>query len=223
MFTRGESEDGMKDIREAKKQDGQALSRRGFLQGAVVAGLAATGATIVGCSPQQPQAGNFKKEDADALAFAAEAEPIASVEPPVSWDVEVDVAVVGSGAGGMVGALRLKELGYSVALLEKEGTIGGASRYSGYFVNLGGHKLAEEAQWAWPSYPYDPDNIIEYLNEAWQMSADVPLLRAQVLEGPKCIDWMADYLGVPWAAGFGSPGSLYFEGQTTKMNTIMIN
>lgn len=213
----------MKESRGVEKREGQRLSRRGFLQGAVAAGIAATGATMLGCSPQQSATESMSKEEEAALAFAAEAEPIAPVEPPASWDVETDVVVVGSGAGGMVGALRLRELGYNVTLLEKDDIIGGASRYSGYFVNLGGHKMANEAQWAWPSYPYDPDNIVEYLNDMWQMSADVPLLKAQVVEGPKCIDWMADYLGVPWAAGFGSTGSLYFEGQTTKMNTIMIN
>ncbi|MEG0324868.1 MAG: FAD-binding protein, partial [Raoultibacter sp.] len=109
---------------------------------------------------------------------------------------------------------------------EKDQDTGGASRYSGHFVNFGGHKLAEEAQWAFPSYPYDPDKIVEYLNSIWQQSADPLLLRAQATEGPKCIDWMADVLGVPWAPADSSPTgarSLHWDGQITKTNAIKIN
>lgn len=208
-----------------------ALSRRGFLKGAASAGVVAVaGAALAGCTPAAPGKKSSPSKQTDdeaaAAAFAAEAVPIDPVDPPSSWDIETDVVVVGSGGGGMVSALRLIQDGLNVSLIEKGDIVGGASRYAGYFVNFGGHKMSEEYKWALPSYPYDPDKIVQYLNDMWQMSADPDLLRAMAVAGPQCIDWMADYLKVPWAPfipnGVGS-GNLYWEGQTTKTNTIMIN
>lgn len=203
------------------------LSRRAFFGGVAATGaLAATGTMLGACSPQVEPEEHVSETDKKAEAFAAEAAPISPAEVPASWDKETDVVVVGSGAGGMIGALRLAEKGYRVTLLEKEGIVGGASRYSGHFVNFGGHKMAEEFKWACPSYPYDPQKVVEYLNDMWQMSADPHLLYAMAVAGPECIDWMADSLEIEWEpyipTGMGA-GSLHVAGQITEKNTIMIN
>ena len=80
--------------------------------------------------------------------------------------------------------------------------------------------MAEEVQWAYPSYPYDPDKIVQFLNDMWGHAADPALLRAAAVEGPKCIDWMADELGVPWAPfSTSSPSgvqSVYWEGRLRR-------
>ena len=48
------------------------------------------------------------------------------------WDREVDVAVIGSGLGGMTSALCLKEMGINrIEVFEKAGKFGGASAVSG--------------------------------------------------------------------------------------------
>lgn len=47
------------------------------------------------------------------------------------WDHECDVLVVGSGAGGMTAALRARDLGLDVLLVEKSDRYGGTSAVSG--------------------------------------------------------------------------------------------
>lgn len=212
----------------------ESLSRRSFLKGATSAGIiTAAGSMLAGCAPlpssdrQHNTAGDAEDPDLEARkAFEAEASPIPPIEPPASWDREADIIVVGSGGGGMASSIRLAMAGYSVIMLEKGQTTGGASRYAGHFVNFGGHKLAEKVQWAYPSYPYNPDAIVEYLNDLWQQTADPALLRIQAIEGPHCIDWMSDTLGVPWAPSDDKPTgmrALHWDGQITKTNAIKIN
>lgn len=156
----------------------------------------------------------------EKAAYEAAAAPIAPVAVPEKWDYEADVVIVGSGAGAMNAALRLREEGLNVVMLEKQGLTGGTSRCAGFFVNLGGHRLAEEAQWAWPEYPFNVDKIVEKINSEFnQLSSDPVLLRAMVEAGPKCIDWMLDDVGLDLAG----TGSLYEKGAITKYNSININ
>lgn len=216
--------------RTMENKEGKTLSRRAFFGGAAATGVVAASSMFLGgcAAPQENDAsatnsGGISKE---AEEYAEAAAPIAPVEAPVNWDLETDVIVVGSGAGGMSGALRLVEEGNKVILLEKDEIAGGASRYAGHFVNFGGHRMANEYEWAMPEYPYNPEKVVEYLNDIWQMSADPHLLYAMAVEGPKCIDWMTDSVGVEWEPympiGMGS-GNLHMKGQLTETNSIMIN
>lgn len=50
---------------------------------------------------------------------------------PERWDLEVDVAVLGSGASGLVAALAAADAGASVAVLERSDKVGGTSAISG--------------------------------------------------------------------------------------------
>jgi len=52
-------------------------------------------------------------------------------DAPHSGDAQFDVVVVGSGAGGMLAALRAHDLGLSVVLVEKADVYGGTSAISG--------------------------------------------------------------------------------------------
>ncbi len=51
-----------------------------------------------------------------------------------TWDSAVDVVIVGSGGGGMVGALAASAHGASTLVLEKQGLIGGSTAMSGGIV-----------------------------------------------------------------------------------------
>ena len=202
------------------------LSRRGFFKAAATATVAtAAGGALAACSPTAPAADGNASDKAKA-AFEAASAPIEPVEAPASWDVEADVIVVGSGGGGMTGSVRLADAGMSVIMLEKNEKTGGTTSYGGMFVNLGGHRMANEVEWAYPTYPYDPNAVVTYINDLQQMTVDPELLYAMAVEGPQCIDWMADAMDVPWAPSSKGPSgmkSLYWDGQITAKNSIEIN
>lgn len=204
------------------------LTRRNFLTAACGAGAAAAAAGMLsGCTPASaPKDSAGDKEDGARESFEAASRPIDPVEAPSSWDYEYDVVVVGSGGGGITGSVRLADEGLAVAMLEKNEKTGGTTAYGGMFVNAGGHRGANEAQWALPSYPYDPNKVVAWINDQQQMTVDADLLYAMAVEGPKCIDWMEDNLQVPWAPTSPGPSgykSLYWDGQITKTNSIQIN
>lgn len=204
------------------------LDRRNFLRGAALLGGAGALTGIAGCAPK---ADAETETEQDPLlkakaAFEEAAAPIAPVEPPASWDEEVEIVVVGSGAGGTNASIRLAQAGYQVLVLERNPELGGNSKHSSVFSNFGGHKQAEEAQWAYPSYPYDVDNIVEFVMDCQQMTGDPELLRAMAVEGPKCIDWMIENAGAKWVPMNPSPagnGLLEWEGMSTPTNGINVN
>lgn len=170
-----------------QKGAGMEFDRRSFLKGAALLGGASAMAGLAGCAPQSQSsqdAGAGASSSSARDAFEAAAAPIDPVEPPASWDEEVEIVVVGSGAGGMNASIRLAQAGYQVVCLERLAETGGNSKHSSVFSNFGGHKQAEALQWAYPSYPYDVDSIVEFMLDCQQNSGDPDLLRAMATEGP---------------------------------------
>lgn len=201
------------------------VDRRSFLTGAFVVGATGALAGMAGCVPakQGEQTQGISKEEA---AFNEAIKPIDPVEPPSSWDESYDCVVVGSGAGGVNASIRLAQAGYSVALLERLAETGGNSKHSSVFSNFGGHAQAEAAQWAYPSYPYDVDRIVEFMLDCQHNTGDPNLLRALAEQGPRCIDWMNEKAGACWVPMNPSPagaGLLEWVGMSTPTNGINVN
>src|SRR3954454_9422530 len=59
-------------------------------------------------------------------------------QPPVQWDREADIVVIGSGACGLPAAIVAEETGASVIVVEEQPHVGGHARVSGGNMPLGG-------------------------------------------------------------------------------------
>ena len=93
----------------------ESVSRRDLLKGGGIAAAAAAGG-LLGPQPAHAQA----------------------LPPPVRWDREVDILVVGAGATGMPAAIVAREAGNSVLVIEAQPDIGGHAICSGGNLPLGG-------------------------------------------------------------------------------------
>src|SRR3979490_383497 len=79
---------------------------------------------------------------AGAVAIGAmQAHPAQAAEA-IAWDREVDVVVIGAGAGGLVAGIAAREKGASVLIVEKNFDIGGRAMmsYGGLYIG-GGNRL----------------------------------------------------------------------------------
>jgi hypothetical protein len=98
------------------RKEKSGVSRRGFLVKGGAAGVGVTALVSGGDSP---------------TAQAQQA-------VPRRWDREVDVVVVGAGAAGMPAAVRARDLGRTVIVIEENYDVGGHAIISGGITNIGG-------------------------------------------------------------------------------------
>src|SRR5207302_4832131 len=82
---------------------------------------------------------------AGAVAVAALPAQPAQAADAVNWHREVDVVVIGAGAGGLVAAIAAREKGASVIIVEANFDIGGRAMMSfgGLYIG-GGNRLQKE-------------------------------------------------------------------------------
>ena len=109
--------------REKTTPDEQRLSRRDFLKKSAAAGVGAAVLAGVGTGAAQAQG-----TDASGI----------------QWDYEVDVLVVGAGATGIPAAIRARDLGASVLVVEQNFDVGGVMLHSAAWVSLGGGDPIQE-------------------------------------------------------------------------------
>ena len=100
-----------------ERENEHGVSRRDFVRTGAVAGLGAGALLTPG--PAQAQ------ESAPGAADAA-------------WDYEVDVVIAGGGCAGLTAAIRARDLGASVLVVDQNFDLGGRMLHSGAFVSLGG-------------------------------------------------------------------------------------
>src|SRR5262245_53491019 len=98
---------------EPKGADEKGVSRRDLLKSGAAAGLGAAVLLDAGCT--------------DAQSGAA-----------AKWDYEADVVVAGGGCAGLTAAIRARDLGASVLVVDQNFDLGGRMIHSGSFISLGG-------------------------------------------------------------------------------------
>ncbi|MEM9945733.1 MAG: FAD-dependent oxidoreductase, partial [Cyanobacteria bacterium P01_D01_bin.36] len=118
----------------------------------------------------------------------------------MSQRIETDVLVVGSGAAGMVTALRARERGLRTLLLESTDRLGGNSAISGGGVWVpNNHVLKREGQT--DSYEEGQSYLDACVGDVGAASS--PERRhAYLTEGPAMVRWLED-LGLPWVYARG--------------------
>src|SRR5688572_27449479 len=96
---------------DSKTLDG-GLSRRDFVASGAAAGLGA--AALLGTGEAAAQANGIR------------------------WDYDVDVVIAGGGCAGLTAAIRARDLGATVLVVDQNFDLGGRMLHSGSFISLGG-------------------------------------------------------------------------------------
>src|ERR1700729_152080 len=96
-----------------------------------------------------------------------------------------DVVVVGSGAAGAMAALRSKELGLSVLIIEKAHKYGGTSATSGGVLWVPNHGLTNGGD--------SREQALEYLNHLVSGNIQRDRLEAFVDQGPEMVRFLQSH------------------------------
>src|SRR6266545_5700535 len=104
---------------DSKRQDKKALNRRDFFRGGAAAGV---GATVLSTSAMAQENG----------------------AQGIRWNYEADVVILGAGCVGLHAAVRARDLGASVLVIEQNFDVGGKVVHSGGWTSLGGGDPIQE-------------------------------------------------------------------------------
>ena len=138
----------------------------------------------------------------------------------MAFDKTVDLLVVGSGAGGLVAALRAARHGARVLVIEKGALWGGTSATSGGGIWIPGSKLAAAA-----GHPDDLDEAFAYIRALTAPNVTDAQIRAYVDNASRMLEWVGraadvEYVSLPYPDYYPeTPGSR--EGWRTHLPTTV--
>ena len=153
---------------------------------------------------------------AGAVAMAAVPTQSAQAQEPLRWDREVDVVVIGAGAGGLVAAIAAREKGASVVIVEKNFDIGGRAMMSFGGLYIGGGNRMQKAIGTEDS----PDRIFaDWSRPEKPMGrfSDRALVRTHADNSLEMFDWLEKH-GVKWEAYRAAPDRL--DRSRTRLNVV---
>ena len=116
----------------------------------------------------------------------------------MSWDHEVDVVVLGSGAAALTAALAAVVAGASVDVYEKAPTVGGTTAVSGGIVWIPAHNRC-------PGRELTVDDALQYLRAQSFGSMDDALVETFVQTGPAMLDFVEAHSGLRFEVADGFP------------------
>src|ERR1700730_2801445 len=159
---------------------------------------------------------SFLASGAAVGAVAIAETPAAHAAEAIGWDSEVDVVVIGAGAGGLVAAIAAREKGASVVVVEKNFDIGGRAMmsYGGLYIG-GGNRLQKAkgvedtpdlafADWSRPEKPMG-------------RFSDRELVRVWADNNLDLFDWL-EKQGIKWEGYRGIPDRL--DRSRTRLNVV---
>jgi len=119
-------------------------------------------------------------------------------EMQTAWDEDVDVLVVGSGAGGLVAAINAADGHAKVLVIEKSGEYGGTSATSGGGIWIPNSHLAAEA-----GLQDSEEEAFEYIRGLSAPNVPDALIRAYIRKAPEMLRWVVEktpvrYLSLPY-------------------------
>src|SRR4051812_39646091 len=109
--------DKRQDQQNSKRRDDKALNRRDFFRGGAAAGV---GAVVLSTDAMAQENGGIR------------------------WNYEADVVILGSGCVGLHAAVRARDLGASVLVIDQNFDVGGKLVHSGGWTSLGGGDPIQE-------------------------------------------------------------------------------
>lgn len=116
----------------------------------------------------------------------------------MSWDREVDVVVLGSGAAALTAALSAAVAGASVEVFEKAPTVGGTTAVSGGIAWIPAHNRSPEGE-------LTPTDALRYLRAQSLGSMDDTLVETFVRTGPAMLDFVEAHSGLRFEIATGFP------------------
>ena len=113
----------------------------------------------------------------------------------MDWNEEVDILVVGSGAGGLLSALVAAEQGAKVLVIEKERLWGGTSATSGAGIWIPASDQAREA-----GFDDDPEDAFTYVRALSADNVADANIRAYVENAADMLLWMGRHTAITYCA-----------------------
>src|SRR5258706_7806434 len=158
---------------------------------------------------------NFLATGTAVGAVAIGAMPAQAADAP-AWDREVDVVVIGAGAGGLVAGIAAREKGASVLIVEKNFDIGGRAMMSYGGLYIGGGNRLQKAM----GNTDTPDKVFEdWARPEKPMGrySDRQLVRVYADNNLDLFDWLEKH-GVKWEGYRGAPDRL--DRARTRLNVV---
>ncbi len=158
---------------------------------------------------------NFLATGTAVGAVAIGAMPAQAADAP-AWDREVDVVVIGAGAGGLVAGIAAREKGASVLIVEKNFDIGGRAMmsYGGLYIG-GGNRLQKAI-----ANGDTPDKVFEDWSRPEKPMgrfSDRALVRVYADNNLDLFDWLEKH-GVKWEGYRSDPDRL--DRARTRLNVV---